>query len=316
MPSAAETLKGTDAFQDRMIGVVRSIQDEIIGALETMEGECGGNARFKSDVWERPDGGGGLTRVLSGGVFLEKAGVSVSAVHGELDTEFAAHLPGDGASFFATGVSLVLHPYSPHVPTAHANFRYIEQGGKAWIGGGGDLTPYYFHADDKEHFHGAWRELCARHPDVADYERFRDWCERYFHLGHRAEHRGVGGIFFDNLFVSEKDEAHREKAVAFLSEGGRAFLEAYAPIARRRLHEPVTPEQRDWQEIRRGRYVEFNLVHDRGTAFGLKTGGRTESILMSLPPRAKWVYDHEPEPGTPEAALLEELRRPVPEEES
>jgi coproporphyrinogen III oxidase len=205
-------------------------------------------------------------------------------------------------------VSVVLHPENPHVPTCHANFRYLEHGDKAWFGGGADLTPYYFHADDEEHFHAVWRAVCERHPDVADYPRFRDACDRYFFLPHRGERRGVGGIFFDYLFVEDRADA----LLAFVHDAGNAFLDAYVPIVRRRRATAATKDQRTWQERRRGRYVEFNLLYDRGTIFGLKTGGRTESILMSLPPRVRWDYAADPAPGTPEAALLTELRRPPP----
>jgi coproporphyrinogen III oxidase len=191
----------------------------------------------------------------------------------------------------------------------HANFRYLEHGDRSWFGGGADLTPYYFHEEDKEHFHATWRSVCARHPGVADFERFRDACDRYFHLPHRGERRGVGGIFFDHLFV---DDANRARVAAFVEDAGRSFPDAWCPIALRRRDTPVTRAQRRWQEIRRGRYVEFNLLHDRGTVFGLRTGGRTESVLMSLPPRVRWGYAFEPRAGTPEHALLVELRKPPP----
>ncbi len=287
---------------------MNELQESICVGLEALEPR----ARFGRDAWERPGGGGGLTRVISDGEIFEKGGVNVSRVHGEFPDDFARTLPGDGTSFFATGVSLVLHPNSPHIPTVHANFRYLEHGEKCWFGGGADLTPYYFHEEDKAHFHGAWRDACGRHECVADFERFRDRCDRYFYLPHRGERRGVGGIFFDYLFAHDDfDSIH-----AFVRDAGSCFLDAYVPIVKRRADTPVTPEQRHWQELRRGRYVEFNLVFDRGTLFGLKTNGRTESILMSLPPRVRWEYQAEPEPNTPEAALLEELRKPPPPEES
>ena len=224
----------------------------------------------------------------------------------------SAKVPGSGRAFHATGISLVLHPQNPHVPTVHANFRHIRHGDKSWFGGGADLTPYYFLAEDREHFHATWRAVCEEHPTVGDYPRWRDWCDRYFYLPHRGERRGVGGIFFDYLWVD--DEERREEVESFVEAAGHRFLEAYLPIVRRRVDTPWTDAQKEWQEIRRGRYVEFNLIHDRGTLFGLKTGGRIESILMSLPPRARWSYAHEPEPGTPEAELLEVLRQPPPPE--
>lgn len=301
-------------FQRRAHAAVVEIQTAICAGIEALEREGGGTATFVSDRWERPGGGGGLTRVIRGEV-IEKGGVNTSAVFGELNPQFATQLPGTGATFFATGVSLVLHPKNPHVPTVHANFRYIEQGAQRWFGGGADLTPYYFDADDKAHFHAVWKNLCDDHPGIGDYPRFSDWCDRYFYLRHRGEARGVGGIFFDHLFVDESQPGHDEALLAFIRDGGLRFLDAYLPIARRHLHEPYTPEQRRWQELRRGRYVEFNLLYDRGTVFGLKTGGRTESILMSLPPHVQWGYCEEPEPGTPEARLLAELRRPFPGDE-
>ncbi|MCZ6786658.1 MAG: oxygen-dependent coproporphyrinogen oxidase [Planctomycetota bacterium] len=301
------------SFRERVGNVMRETQDSICEALEAVERERGSKASFREDVWERAGGGGGRTRVLVNGAFLEKAGVNVSAVHGQLNPEFAKQIPGSGGAFFATGVSLVLHPKSPHVPTVHANFRYIVHGEKSWFGGGSDLTPYYFHAEDKEHFHRVWKSLCEQHADIANYPRFRDWCDRYFYLPHRGERRGVGGIFFDHL-LTDGDAARSEKLLAFVRAAGAAFPGAYLPIVRKHLDERVTRAQRTWQELRRGRYVEFNLLHDRGTVFGLKTGGRTESILMSLPPCVRWSYAHEPRKGSAEAALLQELRRPPPPE--
>jgi coproporphyrinogen III oxidase len=284
---------------------MRSLQEELCRGVQALEPR----GAFGRDEWRREGGGGGVTRVLEGGAFLEKGGVNFSEVMGELSPEFAREVPGSGLRFYATGVSLVLHPRSPHVPTVHANFRYLEHGDRSWFGGGADLTPYYFHAEDREHFHATWRAVCARHPGVADFERFRDACDRYFHLPHRGERRGVGGIFFDYLFV---DDASRAPVAAFVEDAGRSFLDSWGPIALRRRDTPVTRAQRRWQEARRGRYVEFNLLHDRGTVFGLRTGGRTESILMSLPPRVRWDYAMEPRAGTPEHALLVELRRPPP----
>jgi coproporphyrinogen III oxidase len=301
-------------FQRRAHEVALATQSAICGAIEAFEREGGGAATFASDRWERGGGGGGLTRVIRGEV-IEKGGVNTSAVFGELNPQFAGQLPGSGTHFFAAGVSLVLHPKNPYVPTVHANFRYIEQGEKRWFGGGADLTPYYFFPEDKQHFHGVWRRLCDDHPGIGDYPRFSDWCDRYFYLRHRGESRGVGGIFFDHLFVDPARPGHDEELLAFIRDGGARFLEAYLPIARAHVHTPYGQEQRRWQELRRGRYVEFNLLYDRGTVFGLKTGGRTESILMSLPPHVQWGYCEEPSEGSPEARLLAELRRPYPGEE-
>ena len=310
-PPVAMTPESTlTSVQQRAADVVRAVQAAICAGLEAVEDAAGSDARFLSDEWTRPGGGGGLTRVLQGAV-IEKGGVSTSTVFGELSPTFAAQMPGSGLTFFATGVSLVLHPRNPYVPTVHANFRYIEHGSKRWVGGGADLTPYYFYPEDKRHFHGVWQRLCEDHPGVGDHGRFREWCERYFYLKHRGEHRGVGGIFFDNLYVDEAVPGHEDRLLAFIRDGGMRFLDAYLPILQRRQGQPHGPAQRRWQELRRGRYVEFNLLYDRGTTFGLKTGGRTESILMSLPPTVQWGYCVEPEPGTPEHDLLVELRRPA-----
>lgn len=299
-------------FRAAVASYMRSLQDEICSGIEALEREHGSTAAFHEDLWQREGGGGGRTRVLSNGAVIEKGGVNFSEVEGEFSQEFAAQVPGSGRAFWASGVSLVLHPENPHVPTVHANFRHLEHGDKAWFGGGADLTPYYFHADDKQHFHDTWRQVCDEHSVVADYPAWSNWCDRYFHLAHRGERRGVGGIFFDYLWVSSADPNHREQVFAFVRDAGRRFLQAYLPIVNRRIGTPWTPAQRYWQEIRRGRYVEFNLVHDRGTLFGLKTGGRTESILMSLPPRVRFDYQDEPAPDSPEAELLRELRQPPP----
>ena len=299
------------AIQARAQETVRGIQDRICKALEAIEREHGKGATFVHDPWVREAGGGGESRVLRGDVF-EKAGVNVSAVFGELSPDFAKQLHGSGSSFFATGVSLVFHPTNPHLPTTHANFRYIEHGDRRWVGGGGDLTPYYFHAEDKECFHRAWQRYCEAFPGTADYPAWRDWCDRYFFLKHRGERRGVGGIFFDYVNVDPEIEGHDLALLELLRAGGDAFLDGYMPILDRHIGTPWTPEQRRWQELRRGRYVEFNLLFDRGTIFGIKTGGRTESILMSLPPHVQWGYCEEPEAGTPEAELLEVLREPPP----
>jgi coproporphyrinogen III oxidase len=283
---------------ERAAGFFRELQSEICGSLEVLDGA----AAFREDTWSREGGGGGISRVIAAGGLFEKAGVNWSSVEGELPEDFAGQLPAEGRDFRATGVSLVLHPYSPMVPTVHANFRYLEKGDRRWFGGGADLTPYYLSHEDAEHFHRTLRAVCERHPTVADYPRFKAWCDDYFYLPHRGEARGIGGIFFDYL------ERDLEDAFAFVRDAGRAFVSAYGPIVERRRQEPWGQRERAWQLIRRGRYVEFNLIYDRGTVFGLKTQGRTESILMSLPPEVHWVYDHRPEPGSREAALVAALR--------
>jgi coproporphyrinogen III oxidase len=283
----------------QMRAFVESLQEEVCRALE----EVDGSGRFRGDDWERPGGGGGRSRILEEGAVFEKAGVNISVVHGELSEEFARRLPGEGRSFSATGISLVLHPRSPLVPTIHANFRYLEHGSRAWFGGGSDLTPYYLFDEDAAHFHRTLKEACDRH-GADRYPRFKKWCDEYFFIRHRGEARGIGGVFFDYL------EGDLERELLFVQDVGRALLPAYLPIVERRRALPYTPEERSWQEIRRGRYVEFNLVYDRGTTFGLETQGRVESILMSLPPRVRWVYDHQPARGSEEARLVEVLRAP------
>jgi coproporphyrinogen III oxidase len=288
-----------EKVKERMVEFVHALQDDICGALERLDGQ----ARFREDPWQRPGGGGGRSRVLEDGAVLEKGGVSTSVVFGELEEAFARKLQGEGRSFWAAGISLVLHPRNPHVPTVHANYRFLHQGGKAWFGGGADLTPYYLYEEDAVHFHRVHKEACDRH-DAAYYPRFKEACDKYFYLRHREETRGVGGIFFENM------GGDLERELAFVRDAGRAFLPAYLPIAERRKDTPYTEAQRFWQEVRRGRYVEFNLVWDRGTTFGLETNGRTESILMSLPPQVRWRYDHHPAPGTEEAKLVEVLRAP------
>jgi coproporphyrinogen III oxidase len=297
----------------------RELQESITARLASLDG-----SGFTEDSWQRPGGGGGRTRVLLEGALFEKAGVSYSEVHGELTEEFARqlHAPGASASsagagpmeaaeraFFAAGVSLVLHPRSPRVPTVHANFRYLEKGSSWWFGGGSDLTPYRLCEEDPRHFHGVWKSVCDRH-DASYYPRFKKWCDEYFYLPHRKETRGVGGIFFDYL------TGDAGRLFAFWKDAGRAFLDAYVPIVERRRGESYTQGEREHQLLRRGRYAEFNLLYDRGTVFGLKTGGRVESILMSLPPLARWGYDSGAAPGndasgsTPEAALIKVLERP------
>ncbi|HEX7069618.1 MAG TPA: oxygen-dependent coproporphyrinogen oxidase [Rhodothermales bacterium] len=279
----------------RMQRFCEALQKRICRELETLDPK----ATWTTDRWKREGGGGGITRVVSGGAVFEKGGVNTSAVHGSLPKEMAAVMNVRETRFFATGLSLVLHPRSPHVPTVHANFRYFALGDDllrpvdAWFGGGADLTPYYPHLEDVLHFHQVWKDVCDRHP-VADYPRFKQACDEYFYLPHRNETRGVGGIFYDYM----RDDP--ESAFYFSRDAGRSFLAAYLPIVQRRLDLPYGQREIDFQEIRRGRYAEFNLVFDRGTRFGIETGGRTESIFMSLPPRAQWRYAWKPEPGSPE----------------
>ena len=290
-------MESTDANRLRAAAYFRELQDRICAGLEQIDGL----EHFREDAWQRSGGGGGRTRVLTDGGLFEKAGVNFSEVFGQMAPEFAAQVPGEGTAFTATGISMVLHPRSPFVPTVHANFRFLTKGTKDWFGGGADLTPYYPYREDAVHFHRTWKTVCTRHGPPVDYPRFKKWCDEYFFLAHRNEPRGVGGVFFDYL------EGDFESLFAFVQDCADHFLDAYLPIARRRKDEPYTEAQRRFQEFRRGRYVEFNLIYDRGTIFGLKTGGRTESILMSLPPAVRWLYDYQPEPGSREAELYEAL---------
>jgi len=285
------------AFGHRVQHWVDETQRSLIADLERLDGA----GRFDLDVWQRPGGGGGVTAVMTDGDLFERAGVNHSAVWGDFGDAALARMGGTERSFYATGVSLVLHPRSPMVPTVHANFRYFERGGDAWFGGGSDLTPYYPYEEDARHFHRVWKSVCDRH-DASYYPRFKEWCDEYFFLPHRNEMRGIGGIFFDDL---RKD---LEKTFDFVRDCGATFVESYAPMVTRRRDEPYGERERHFQLYRRGRYVEFNLIYDRGTSFGLATQGRTESILMSLPPLARWEYSWTPEPGSREEAAMRFLQ--------
>ena len=283
------------------------LQSRLCHAVEVVED----GARFHEDLWERPDGGGGRTRVLADGQLMEQAGINFSHVHGhQLPASATAQRPElAGCSFQALGVSLVFHPRNPHVPTTHANVRlFVAERADAapvwWFGGGFDLTPYYPVHEDVLHWHRTARAACADYaPDA--YDRFKVACDRYFYLPHRGETRGVGGLFFDDLNAGGFD-----RCFAFLRQVGNQFWPAYAPIVARRRDTPYGERERSFQLYRRGRYVEFNLVYDRGTLFGLQSGGRTESILMSLPPLARWAYDWHPAPDSAEAVLIRDYLKP------
>jgi coproporphyrinogen III oxidase len=290
----------SDLFE-RVSKFFSELQSELCHALADLDA----SSTFSTDAWQRPGGGGGVARVLEGGALFEKAGVNWSNVDGELPEDVAEHMPGQGRTFRACGVSLVLHPRSPMAPTTHANFRCLTKGDALWFGGGADLTPYYLFRDDVVHFHQTLADACDRHRPIGDYDRFKTWCDEYFFLPHRNETRGVGGVFFD--YLGAKGEHPVEQVFEFVRDLGRSFGKAYIPIAERRHTLPYGEIERLWQLRRRGRYVEFNLIHDRGTIFGLKTGGRTESILMSLPPLVRWDYDVMPQVGSPEAELLGQL---------
>ncbi|MCK9509737.1 MAG: oxygen-dependent coproporphyrinogen oxidase [Pigmentiphaga sp.] len=274
------------------------LQAAIVGGLE-----AAGGATFRTDIWERAEGGGGISRLIEDAELFERAGVLFSDVRGQtLPPSATAQRPQlAGRPWQAMGVSLVLHPRNPYIPTVHMNVRAFVAGDVFWFGGGMDLTPYYPFEDDARHFHQVCARALAPHGSHY-YHRFKTWCDEYFYLKHRQETRGVGGIFFDDL-----DEGGFEAAFALTRDVGNAFLPAYLPIVERRRESPYGERERDFQAYRRGRYVEFNLVFDRGTLFGLQSGGRTESILMSMPPLARWRYCYEPEPGSPEARLSEFL---------
>jgi len=283
------------------------LQDRLCAAFAAEDGGPG----FREDAWDRPEGGGGRTRVLEGGPVLEKAGVNFSQVTGRaLPPSATAQRPElAGRGFEALGVSLVIHPRNPYVPTSHANVRFFlaEKPGAApvwWFGGGFDLTPYYGFREDAVHWHRTARESCA--PFGADvHPRYKQWCDAYFYLKHRDEPRGIGGLFYDDL-----NEGGFDRCFALTRSVADHYLPAYLPILQRRKATPYGEREVAFQHYRRGRYVEFNLVYDRGTLFGLQSGGRTESILMSLPPQVAWRYDWRPEPGTPEAELYEVFLTP------
>ena len=297
-------------MKDKFYEYIQILQDRITSKLEEVDGV----ARFKEDIWKRPEGGGGRTRVIENGRVFEKGGVNISAVHGELPKTMQQHFGVVDANFFACGLSLVLHPKNPMVPTVHANWRYFEMydadGNIAdqWFGGGQDLTPYYLFEEDAKHFHQVCKTACDKH-SYDFYPKYKARCDEYFYNVHRNEGRGLGGLFFDYCKASETMQM--QDWYNFVTEVGDSFLDAYVPIVEKRKDIDYTETQRNWQEIRRGRYVEFNLVHDKGTLFGLKTNGRIESILMSLPPHVQWVYDHQPEAGSEEEKLINVLQSPI-----
>ena len=265
---------------------------------------CDGKAKFRNDAWTHAGGGGGITFMLEQGAVFEKAGIAISSVRAALTETMASRLGVEPQGILATGISIVIHPKSPMVPAVHFNLRYLElANGDAWFGGGTDLTPCYLFEEDIRHYHGRLKSVCDRH-NPSWYAAFKRECDEYFFIKHRGETRGVGGIFFD---YRREDP---EQLFRFVQELGNDFPAAYLPIVERRKNDPWGENERTWQCIRRGRYAEFNLLYDRGTLFGLETGGRTESILMSLPPEAAWVYDHRPETGSREEALALVLRHP------
>jgi coproporphyrinogen III oxidase len=297
-------------LKNKFYQYILQLQDQIVAGLEAVEGK----AKFREDIWERPEGGGGRTRVIENGAVIEKGGVNISAVHGKLPEAMQKMFGVGEDDFFACGLSLVIHPKNPMAPTVHANWRYFEMYNdtgeiiNSWFGGGQDLTPYYLFDEDAKHFHQTCKTACDKH-NLDFYPKYKKQCDEYFWNTHRNEARGIGGLFFD--YCKETETMSMDNWCDFVSEVGNSFLEAYIPILERRKYLPYNEAQKTWQEIRRGRYVEFNLVHDKGTLFGLKTNGRIESILMSLPPKVQWVYDHHPEKGSEEEKLIQILENPV-----
>ena len=284
------------------------LQDTICAAIEAADGK----AVFAEDRWTREEGGGGISRIITDGNIFEKGGVNTSMVHGALPLAMQQAFKVGESHFFACGLSLVLHPLNPYVPTVHANWRYFElydqEDNKidSWFGGGSDLTPYYIFEEDGRHFHTTLKDtMDAFGKDL--YPKYKKQCDEYFINKHRGdEARGIGGVFYD--YLRPQDEPDAARLLHFQQANGNTFLQGYLPLVEKRKNMPYTGQQTHWQEIRRGRYVEFNLIHDRGTLFGLKTNGRTESILMSLPPRARWMYNYQPPAGSPEALLVENLK--------
>eukprot|EP01023_Acetabularia_acetabulum_P005489 TRINITY_DN12242_c0_g2_i1.p1 TRINITY_DN12242_c0_g2~~TRINITY_DN12242_c0_g2_i1.p1 ORF type:complete len:378 (+),score=70.58 TRINITY_DN12242_c0_g2_i1:132-1136(+) len=317
--TAPETLvtvadQSEDSMKAKFEKAIRAAQNNICAAIE----EADGYGKFQVDAWTREGGGGGITRVLQGGSAWEKAGVGVSVVYGSMPPEAYRAAKGsdevvEGAGkvpFFAAGISSVMHPWNPHAPTMHFNYRYFETAewngipGQWWFGGGTDITPSYVYEEDMKHFHGCYKAACEKH-DPNYYPKFKQWCDDYFLIQHRQERRGLGGIFFDDLNDKEQDTIF-----AFSKECMNTVVDSYVPLVQKHRNDDFTEKQKEWQQMRRGRYVEFNLVYDRGTTFGLKTGGRIESILMSLPLTARWEYNHQVEENSPESVLLDCCKNP------
>ena len=294
-----------DGVRHKWISFIHQLQNDICIALESSDGK----AKFIEDAWERPEGGGGKTRVISNGNVIEKGGVNTSVVFGEVTDLMRTQLKIDGNNWFAAGLSLVIHPLNPFVPTVHCNYRMFELYNNAgevidqWFGGGTDLTPYYLFEEDARHFHQTYKNVCDQFDD-SFYPAFKKTCDDYFVNTHRNnERRGIGGIFYDYKRPTEKQDIDFWFGLA--KACGYAFIDSYIPVVEQRKNLPYTAENKHWQEIRRGRYTEFNLVHDRGTIFGLKTNGRIESILMSLPPTVRFEYNYQPIPGSEEDKLLQ-----------
>jgi len=284
----------------------QTIQDEITQALEALDGK----AKFQEELWQREGGGGGRTRIIQNGNILEKGGVNFSAVHGKLPEPIKKSFGVDEDEFFATGVSIVIHPNNPHVPIIHMNIRYFELNDKIrWFGGGIDLTPHYVIEEDAKYFHQQMKTVCDKHHPTF-YEEFKKWADNYFFIKHRNETRGIGGVFYDKL-TPEKSGLSLEELFNFSCDLGRTFAPTYAELVNRHRHQSFTEKEKEWQLVRRGRYVEFNLVYDAGTKFGLETNGRIESVLMSLPTQANWFYDYKVAAGSAEEKTLSLLKKDI-----
>jgi coproporphyrinogen III oxidase len=292
-------------LKEEIAGWFMGLQDRICLALEQADGK----ACFREDAWIRKEGGGGRTRIINHGQVFDKGGVNFSAVHGPTPETILKALNLPPAEFYASGVSIVIHPNSPLVPIIHMNVRYFEMGnGTWWFGGGIDLTPHYVLDADAHFFHKALKKTCDKH-DAGFYPEFKKWADDYFYIPHRKETRGIGGVFFDRL--DAKKNKSKEELFSFVQDIGETFVPIYTELVARHKTEPFSPEQKQWQLLRRGRYVEFNLVYDKGTKFGLDTDGRTESILMSLPEMASWVYDHRCAAGSEEERTCSLLKKGI-----
>jgi len=293
-------------FKEKVAESYRRIQDQICKGLEKADGQ----GKFEEEIWEREGGGGGRTRIMQGGTVIDRGGVNFSAVHGKLPEQIKKSFGVDEDDFFATGVSIVIHPINPWVPIIHMNIRYFELNEKVrWFGGGIDVTPHYIIEEDARFFHSYLKEVCDQSSPVF-YADFKSWADRYFYINHRKETRGIGGIFYDRL-NPEKSGLSYEEILEFSEHVGNSFLPVYTELIKRNQDRFFSDKHKAWQALRRGRYVEFNLVYDAGTKFGLETNGRIESILMSLPPQANWIYNFEPEKGSEEEKTLGLLKQGI-----
>ncbi len=297
-------------IKEKFYTYIESLQDKIAAALEDVDKK----SIFKEDIWKREEGGGGRSRILENGAVFEKAGVNISKVYGKLPETMQNYFKVSEAEFFACGLSLVFHPKSPMVPTVHANWRYFELYDKngtiqdQWFGGGQDLTPYYLFEEDAKYFHEELKKVCEKHPNHS-YEEYKKKCDDYFWNAHRNEARGIGGLFFDYVRNTQKHPI--DETYQFITDMADNFIHSYLPIVQKRKDMSYGDTQKEWQQIRRGRYVEFNLIHDKGTLFGLKTKGRIESIFMSLPPVVQWKYNWTPEKNSEEEKLIQIVKKPV-----